>query len=190
MIMDRREAVVKISWVLKSTYLAPTLFTGLIGCKSDVLSSDLLVFNKQQDELINAVSDTILPRTKTPSASDVKVDKYMDLFLKDVFDITYKRNFISGLHQFDENCKSFTGKGFVNLSQIERYNYLNKLDKKVNQEEKAEFEPFYSMFKKLTITIYFLTEEGVKQNLNYRPVPGSFLGDVEFKSGEKIMMGN
>jgi len=50
--------------------------------------------------------------------------------------------------------------------------------------------PFYFTFKQLVITIYFSSEEGVKQNLNYQPIPGSFLGDVGLKAGDKIMVGN
>lgn len=190
MIMERREAIVKISWILKSAYLAPSIFTGLLSCKSEVSNSDLFVFSKQQDELVNAISDTILPRTKTPSASDVKVDKYMDLLLKDVFEKIHKKSFINGLNQFDKNCKAFTGRKFVDLNQTDRYDYLDKLDKKVNAEKKAGFEPFFSRFKNLTVTIYFSTEQGVKQNLNYTPVPGPYLGDVELAAGAKIMIGN
>lgn len=188
--MKRREAVVKISWILKSAYLAPAIFTGLMSCKSEVSNSDLFVFSKQQDELVNAISDVILPRTQSPSASDVKVDKYMDLMLKDVFDKTYKKEFLNGLQQFDENCKSFTGRSFVDLNPDDRYFYLDKLDKKVNTEKKDKFEAFFGKFKRLTVTIYFLTEQGIKQNLNYAPVPGPYKGDVVLVPGAKIMIGN
>ncbi len=92
--MERREAVIKISWILKSAFLAPTLLTVLQSCQDQVLSArELLVLSDEQDDLIIAIADTILPRTASPSASDVKVDRFIDLLLKDVFEEDVKQKF-------------------------------------------------------------------------------------------------
>ena len=188
--MERREAIIKISWIIKSAYLAPTVFTGLMSCKSEVSSSQFYVFNENQDKLVRAIADTILPRTKTPSASDVKVNRYLDLMLNEVYDEAYKSSFLKGLQQFNENCVAYTDNRFLDLKEAEKLDYLNKLDTVAYAEKKPKMEPFYRRFKELVVALYFSTEEGVKQNLNYVPIPGPYEGEVEVTENTRIMKGN
>ncbi len=189
--MERREAVIKISWILKSTFLAPTILTALQSCQDQVLNTrDLLVLSDEQDNLIKAIADNILPRTSSPSASDVKVDLFMDLLLQDVFEEEVKQNFLQGLSEFDKDCESNTGSRFVELNESEQYTYLEKIDKEIMEQEYDELVPFYYTFKHLTITIYFTTEQGVKQNLNYMPIPGPYVGEVDLKPDDRIIIGN
>ncbi len=189
--MKRREAVIKMSWILKSAFLAPTILTVLQSCQDKVLNSrDLLVLNDEQDDLIKAIADTILPRTGSPSASDVKVDRFIDLLLQDVFEDDVKQKFLQGLSQFDSDCQNSTGSSFLDLKESERYDYLEKIDKEIMEQEYDDLAPFYYTFKHLTITIYFTTEQGVKQNLNYMPIPGSYVGEVDLKPEDKIIIGN
>ena len=189
--MERREAVIKISWILKSALLAPTILTVLQSCQEQVLNTrDLMVLNDEQDDLIKAIADTILPRTESPSASDVKVDRFMDLLLQDVFEDEVKQKFLQGLSQFDVDCQSVTGHSFVDLIESDKYTYLEKVDKEIMEQEYDDLVPFYYTFKHLTITIYFTTEQGVKQNLNYNPIPGSYIGEVDLGPDDKIIIGN
>ena len=189
--MERREAVIKISWILKSAFLAPTLLTVLQSCQDQVLSAgELLVLSDDQDNLIIAIADTILPRTESPSASDVKVDRFIDLLLQDVFEEDVKQKFLLGLLEFDKDCESITGSRFLELDTSEQYTYLEKIDKEIMEQEYDELVPFYYTFKHLVITTYFTTEQGVKQNLNYMPIPGSYVGEVDLKPGDKIIIGN
>lgn len=189
--MDRREAVVKMSWMLKSAFLAPTLVTVLQGCQ-DVVSKaqELLVLNSDENETVIAISDTIIPRTKTPSASDVKVNYFIDLLLKDVFDEQTRQDFLKGLFLFNEDCKATTGSYFSELSDKERVAYLKEVDEDIMGKEYGELVPFYYSFKQLTVTAYFSTKEGAIQNLDYNPVPGPYVGEVECNEDTKIMMGN
>jgi len=189
--MERREAVIKISWILKSALLAPTILTVLQSCQEQVLNTrDLMVLNDEQDDLIKAIADTILPRTESPSASNVKVDRFMDLLLQDVFEDEVKQKFLQGLSQFDVDCQSVTGHSFVDLIESDKYTYLEKVDKEIMEQEYDDLVPFYYTFKHLTITIYFTTEQGVKQNLNYNPIPGSYIGEVDLGPDDKIIIGN
>jgi len=189
--MERREAVIKISWILKSAFLAPTLLTVLQSCQDQVLSArELLVLSDDQDDLIIAIADTILPRTTSPSASDVKVDRFIDLLLQDVFEEDVKQKFLLGLLDFDKDCESITGSRFLELDTSEQYTYLEKIDKEIMEQEYDELVPFYYTFKHLVITTYFTTEQGVKQNLNYMPIPGAYVGEVDLKPGDKIIIGN
>ena len=114
----------------------------------------------------------------------------MDLLLNDVFEKEVKKAFLEGLAEFDKDCKSSTGNSFAELSQSAQYTYLEKVDKDTMGTKYGDSVPFYYTFKHLAITIYFSTEQGVKQNLNYIPVPGPYIGEVELKEGDRIMVGN
>ena len=189
--MERREAVIKISWILKSAFLAPGVLTFMQSCQNQVENSvDLLVLDDNQDSLIKTIADTILPRTTSPSASDVKVNRFIDLLLHDIFDEEVKQKFLLGLSQFDEDCESITGSRFLDLKETEQYTYLEKIDKEIMEQEYDNLVPFYYTFKHLVISSYFTTEQGIKQNLNYMPVPGAYVGEVDLKPGDKIMIGN
>mgnify|MGYP003887131307 FL=1 len=180
-----------MSWLLKSAFLTPTLVGVLEGCRDKVAETDdLRVLTTPQNETIIAISDTIIPRTDTPSASDVRSNYFMDLLLQDVFDKEARNDFLMGLAQFDEECVESTGHSFSKLDGQQRFVYLEKLDKEIMERTYGEHVPFYYLFKELTITIYFSSEKGVTQNLNYTPVPGPYRGEVDFSTDTRIMVGN
>lgn len=189
--MKRREAIEKTGWILKSAIFTPGLVSAIQSCQPKVNEANsLLVLDTNQFELSKSLADTILPSTETASASDVKVSEFLDVLLSDVFTKESIDHMISGLNQFDTDCESTTGKPFIKLDEKSRISYLNRIDQEVMSENYEDEVPFYFTFKNLVITIYFSSEKGMKQNLNYQPIPGSFLGDVALKAGEKIAVGN
>ena len=189
--MKRRQALERTSWILKSAIFAPSVLQALQGCHQEIsITKNLQILNDSQNDLVKAISDTIIPRTQTPGASDVKVNQFMDLLLKDVFEKEVTQQFLEGLVKFDEDCLSLTDTTFAKLNRSKRHEYLEKVDQEVMEGEYGETIPFYYTFKHLTTTIYFSTEEGAKQNLNYVPIPGTYQGDIELKPGDKIMVGN
>ncbi len=189
--MERREALEKTSWILTSAIFAPGVLSFLQSCREENLNTrNLLVLNDELDDLVKAISDTIIPRTTTPGASDVKVNQFIDLLLSEVFEKEVREKFIEGLLEFDSACVSKTGESFTKLEKEERFKYLEKIDKDIMGQKYTEKAPIYYLFKRLTILTYFSTEQGVKQNLNYLPVPGPYQGEVDYKEGDKIIVGN
>lgn len=189
--MKRREALKKTSLILKSAILAPSVFSALHACKSDLPETKKrLVLTDEQDDLVNAIADTIIPQTDTPGASQVQVSQFIDLLLQDVFEEDVRDEFLAGLIAFDKECKSVTGKMFTALTKENQANYLEKIDMEVMGKEYGDKVPFYYTFKLLTVNVYFSTEEGVKQNLDYVPIPGAYVGTIEWNEEKKMMVGN
>ncbi|MEQ6120433.1 gluconate 2-dehydrogenase subunit 3 family protein [Reichenbachiella sp. MALMAid0571] len=189
--MKRREALKKTSLILKSVVLAPGVFSALQACKSDSSNTKKrLVLTDVQYYLVNAIADTIIPPTDTLGASQAQVGQFIDLLLKDVFEKDVRKTFLDGLTDFDKDCKRVTGKTFLSLDEQKRADYLKKTDMEVMGKEYKEGVPFYYTFKLLTVDVYFSTEEGVRQNLNYVPVPGEYQGTIEWKEGDRMMIGN
>ena len=189
--MQRRQALKKTNWILASAIFGPSLMTAIQSCATDkAIPDELLVLNPTQLKLTAAIADTILPRTESPSASDVKVPQFLDLLLNDVLNEDAQKHLIDGLEHFNSDCHAATGKLFENLSAENRNKYLEPIDKQVMGQDYSDDIPFYFTFKKLCLNIYYSTEEGIKQNLDYRPIPGSYQSDVDLSSNRLLEVGN
>ena len=189
--MNRRKALKNTSLILGSALLSPAILSTLQSCQQNVSATrELAVLSKKQDDLVRLIADTIIPRTETVGAADVMVNQFIDLLLEGTFDEKEKQQFLDGLSKFDSDCQSTTGKKFVKLNPDERYNYLNNIDAEIMGKTYEEEVPFYYTFKQLVVTIYFSSKAGVVQNLNYLPIPGPYIANIEFKEGDKILIGN
>ena len=73
--------------MLKSTLVAPSVVSFLQSCHDKPEPVDLQVLSTDQHALLNLIADLIIPRTDTPSASDVGVVRFLDLLLSEVFEI-------------------------------------------------------------------------------------------------------
>ena len=188
--MHRRQALKKTNWILTSSIFGPGLVIALQGCRSEIgLSDQLLILDPNQFDLVSAIADTILPRTNSPSASEVKVPQFLDLLLSDVLGEEVKKHLLDGIKDFDAKCQESTGKSFDKLSVAKQTEYLQPIDQQTMSQQYSDKIPFYVTLKKLCLSIYYSTEEGVKQNLNYRPIPGSYEGDVAL-TDDPIEIGN
>ncbi len=189
--MKRRQAISKTGWILKTAIFGPTVITAIQSCtSSEQYTKPLRVLNDNQYQLLKVLGDCILPKTTSASASEVGVPEVIDLLLHDVFSSKVVQQFLQGLANFNDDCQKQTGKPFVDLKPEARTEYLVAVDQEVMSETYDTELPFYYSFKKLCIDIYFTTEQGIKQNLNYNPIPGGYQGDVRLEPGEKIEVGN
>ncbi len=189
--MKRRKAIKTGIWFAKSVVLAPAVFTAMTSCRDVVKSSDSFdFFSDHQGSFVRLLADTIIPRTATPSASDVKVDVIIDRLLADVFESDVSQSFVSGINDFQSQCVQDLGVSFDALSDEDRHEYVSGIDRAVMSMKYEEEIPFYYTFKQLVVKAYFLTEEGIKQNLEYVPIPGPFQAIVNIQDGGKIMVGN
>lgn len=189
--MKRRKAIGKTSHILKTAIFAPSVLQAFQACQRESTeTTELLVFTDPQNELLIAIIDTIIPKTDTLSASEAKVNVFIDLVLHDVFEEDVRQKFLLGLADFDRECISVTKKSFKELGPKARFKYLEKVDKEVMGKEFSGVEPFYFSFKQLTLNAYFSSKEGVTQNLNYVPIPGAYQADISLSEGDKITVGN
>lgn len=188
--MKRREVLNRSGWILGSAVFGTTLITAIEACQPKVQQKEEGILGHDQLELVKALADTIIPKTDTPSASEVGVPQYIDLLLKDVFQPDAAREFMEGLATLNEACQARSGKGIPTLSKQEQHDFLLAIETDVYAFDTDLEMPFYLTFKKLCISVYFTTEQGIKQNLVYNPIPGGYQGDVPLDPGDRIEVGN
>jgi len=186
--MNRRDAVKRMSAIAGGTLSTPIIAAILNGCapteKPDWLPEVLSI---EQDKLVNEVSDLIIPKTDTPGAKDVQVNRFVDLVLKDCYTPDDRDNFIAGLDALNQKAKDTYSNNFVDCSKEEQINLLKEADEAAYASGASANgkKPFFKEMKQLTIVGYFTSEPGATQALNYVPVPGAYQGCIPYEEGQK-----
>jgi hypothetical protein len=186
--MERREVLRKTAKFAGTVTVAPTLWSLLQSCKQQTrLDWSPIFLDEEQARFISALVDTILPKTDTPGALDMKVDIFLDKVFARMYGESGQAQVVSEITSFNQTCKDRFGKVFADLEEAERAEILNELEAnspkfvgKVWGTAVSQQQPvgFYKSMKSLAIWAYFSSEEVGKNILSYDPVPGDYLGCI------------
>ena len=184
--MDRRSALRKASILTATAVAIPAMVTLLQSCKHEKQPTwQPEFFTEEEAKTLATLVDTILPRTSTPGALDVKVDIFIDKVIARTYDVESQEKLRSELADFIVNCKKEYGDSFYNLDGSKRVKILETAEKnseklspgvwgKTVGEQKSV--TFYRSMKSMAIWAYFTSEEIGKHVLTYNPVPGVYHG--------------
>lgn len=186
--MNRRDALRRTGLLAGSAVATPTLLSLLQSCKEQKRVDWVPQFlNQDQAVFLASFVDTILPRTETPGALDVKVDIFMDLMYAKTYDQAGQEYVKAEIDKFNAACKEEYGSVFADLSEQDKTAVLKKAE-----AETAKFNPgvwgtavgeqkpvaFYRQLKSMALWAYFSSEEVGKNILSYDPIPGEYLGCI------------
>lgn len=164
--MKRRELIKLVTLATGSVLSVPLMNSLLIGCESATKVEDvdytLQFFNKDEFTFVRKIIDVILPRTDSPSATDVGVHTTIDTMLAKVYEPKQKTIYKT---QFSELLS------FVNKSDKTMTEVLMEL---LMSEDNTRARKGLVELKQQTIAYYYSTEEISKNHLNYIPVPGKY----------------
>lgn len=211
--MNRRELIKQIALITGGVVIGGEVF--LSGCKTGAKTE--MGFTPTNLALLDEVGETILPATSTPGAKAAKIAEFMKVIVNDCYDADDQQTFNAGIGKLEKACKDAKGKSFMECSPEERKDFLIMLDKQAKehqqkrselqklpqdikqkqQTDKGEADPiseelqnhYFTMMKQLTLWGYFTSKEGITQALNYQPVPGKYVGCVDYKKGDKLLAG-
>lgn len=194
--MNRREVLRYTAWITSSAISASLASAILSGCSEQKppqnttagtglhANSGLLhFFTPEQFTLVALLADTILPRTDSPSATDVKVHITLDSMLGQVFDSNYQAAFKTQWLALENYLSQ---QQFLPLSPAAQVEALQSLE--LNQNDNAlGAQKALVEFKQHVIAYYLTTEEIAKTFLHYLPIPGAYkpcisLDDVNNKA--------
>lgn len=170
--MKRREVIKLVSLATGAAISAPLMGSLLTGCeevkKTPGIDYTLLFFNEKEFQYIQTIADIILPKTNSPSATDVDVHKIIDLMLSEVYKPEDKKNYSKGLTSLIDHLDGFLE--LNNTKQIELLQQLSTSEESNDQLAKSA----YLDLKQQTIAYYLSTEEIAENYLNYLPIPGNY----------------
>jgi len=192
--MDRRKALKDMGMALGYVVTIPTLLTIAQSCKSKkVLEWTPEFFSKEQGAILTTLVDLILPKTDTPSASEVQVHIFIDRFAKEVF--TKEQQHFTALcfDKFTTKALKQSGKQNSSALSIEDLESILALEfgfpiaeqkikndtlKKYAGENISDDLASYAFAKNLReMTIWgYKTSEYIGENvLSYLPIPGEYI---------------
>ena len=184
--MKRRESIKRIS-----SFLAlATSFTSLAGILEGCSEKKIpiwapLKLTEKQRILISVLADQIIPPTETPGATDAGVPAFIEVLLKDVFQLQDARKLLDELGCFNENCKTVSSHEFIECTSEQKINWLEAVVIDSHEDHKI-----FMLMKDLVIGAYFTSEIGMTPNLNYTPIPEKFEGCRSMDEQDKIMIGD
>ncbi len=186
--MNRRNALRKTAILAGTAAVAPSLLSLLQSCKEQSrLNWQPVFLSEDQARFISAFVDTILPKTETPGALDVKTDIFIDLVYAKVYDKKAQENVVAEIEKFNATCKERFGDVFADLSPEDKAAMLKAADAESGKFNgnvwgtavgKQEPVGFYRSLKSMTLSGYFSSEEIGKNYLSYDPIPGEYLGCI------------
>ncbi len=165
--MKRKEFLQRLLVVGGGVVLIPS---GLLkACKQT--SKKRTTLTKNDIPLLDEIGETIIPTTKgVPGAKAAKIGTYMLAMVTDCFSPDEQHTFLVGLDILDDNL-------FLDKNFQEKLEFLKKMQ--------IDEQPFFDMFKDLTVSGYFTSEIGATQARRYLPVPGKFVGCIPYAKGDR-----
>lgn len=211
--MDRRKALKNMGMALGYTVATPTLISLFQSCKTEPsITWAPEFFTVEQGSVITKLVDIILPKTDTPSASEVQVDVFIDRFAKEVMQKEQQDFLQMSMSKFmnkaladseKEKIENLTSEDIepvlaaaLKVSNEDKVTYMDMVN--TYNEAIAEGQPtslddgvsrfaFADNLRGLTILGYKTSEYVGEEVLAYLPVPGEYIGcgDVQGLTGGK-----
>ena len=130
--------------------------------------------------LIASLADAIIPRTDTPSATDVGVPAFIDVIVAEYYSDDERAIFLSGIDLIGARLRRGDATSFAGLSAESQKTLLDALDQPVDRQ--APDARAWSRLKGLVIHGYFTSERVQKDVLKTVIMPGRFDGNAPMKT--------
>ena len=181
--LKRREILKYTAWITGSAVSASFAGAFLTGCSESPqdqksttatpLAAEMPIlhfFTPEQFLLATLLADTILPRTDSPSATDVKAHTMIDSMLGQVLDESYTSTFKNDWLALQNHLNQYD---FAKQDVDTQVESLKALE--LSQDEQlASARKVFIEFKQMLISYYLSTEEIGEKYLNYLPIPGAY----------------
>tara|TARA_R110002051_G_scaffold136596_1_gene209252 strand:+ start:19 stop:666 length:648 start_codon:yes stop_codon:yes gene_type:complete len=200
--MDRRIALKNLGLSLGYVIATPTLISLVQSCKDqNIVEWTPSFLTKEEGSVLYKLVDIILPKTDTPSATDVNVHVFIDKFANEIM-VPEQQNFIKmAMGKFIDKALKDSGKEKIEdldsedlepvlaaalkttkEDEIINYKSINTYKEAINNGEQAELDETISRFafandlRGQTIWAYKTSEYIGEEVLAYLPVPGEYIG--------------
>ena len=120
------------------------------------------VLTPHQLRTVGVLSELIIPKTDTPGAMDVHVDRFIDAVLADAKPAE-RDAFVKGLAWMDARSRTLYKQDVVTSTPAQQTELLTRLSTGT-PEAKAGVD-FFTAIKTMTITGYYTTQVGLEQEL-------------------------
>jgi hypothetical protein len=177
--MERRDALRALGAAAAFT-LMPRTAQAAWETVASSSGSPLRVLTDERADLIAALADAIIPRTDTPSATDVGVTAFIDVIVAEYYSDEERAVFLSGIDLIGARLRRGDATSFAGLSAESQKSLLDALDTPVDRQ--APDARAWQRLKGLVIHGYFTSERVQKDVLKTVIMPGRFDGNAPMKT--------
>ena len=184
--MQRRELFRLLAAGAVLPALTPELFA-FIQEAQPAAGYKLRTFSAHQNDTIVAMIDLIIPATDTPGAKGARVNEFMDVIFTEWANEQERKAFLDGLTGIDKQSNELFGKNFVDASPAQQEVQLRAIDdiEMANRKMRVKHgntvpepdsqlkEPFWVVFKSMTLHGYYTSEIGFTKELKLEIIPGA-----------------
>jgi hypothetical protein len=154
-----------------------------MGCgAADTISTHLSSFSTSEQQILAAITDTIIPAGSpiavNPGALSVGVDKFLQKLFDDCYDKKVQDNIKVQLKVLDSTARSSYKNSFPDCVQAQRQELLSKLS---GSNDKSQND-FFTLIKTETIRGFNTSQEVMQNYLGYKLAPGHYHGCVDIKA--------
>jgi len=121
------------------------------------------VLNAHQLRTVGILSELIIPKTDTPGAMDVHVDRFIDTVLAEAKPAE-RDPFVTGLAWMDARAGVLYKTDVASATPAQQIELLTRLSAAASQEAKPGVD-FFTAIKTMTITGYYTTQIGLEREL-------------------------
>ena len=186
--MDRRTALKKTSGLVL-TGLTLSTFSGLFQSCLDTNDLDWKpkILEKNMVSQITEMVKILLPDEEISLAIKKAMPKYIDVVM-DIYNTKETQSsFKSSAVEFESLCQKTFNKKFTSCTSEEKLTFLQTEEKRFVT---ANQPSFFGYIKEYTFQAVLQTETGLRQFLNFNPVPGTYDGCIPFEEIGKIQHSN
>ncbi len=140
-------------------------------------ASQPALLSATQRATLAALADAIIPRTDTPSATEVGVLAWIDVMIADYYSDADRRALTSGLDAIDAEARTLTAQPFAALTGTNLSRVMDTLD--VPADRNTVAARGYSRVKGLVVHGYFTSERIQRDVLKTQIMPGRFDGAAD-----------
>ena len=177
--MDRRDALRALGTAAAFT-LMPRTAQAAWETVASTPHAPPRVLTDERADLVAALADAIIPRTDTPSATDVGVTAFIDVIVAEYYSDEERAVFLSGLDLIGARLRRGDATSFAGLSPESQRTLLDALDQPVDKQ--APDARAWSRLKGLVVHGYFTSERVQKDVLKTVVMPGRFDGNAPMKT--------
>jgi hypothetical protein len=173
--MNRRQILKYTAMLTGAAICAPITGIMLSGCSEQIktapsLASPLHFFSPDDFQLITQLMDVILPKTDSPSASEVKVNYIVDNMFGQAYPADYQQKFVV---LFAELKTFLQANKFTSLTTAKQEALLLSLESLPTEQRNNAYWAYIDL-KQQTVAFYLSTEQIAENYLNYLPIPGEY----------------
>ncbi|HPR01839.1 MAG TPA: gluconate 2-dehydrogenase subunit 3 family protein [Saprospiraceae bacterium] len=184
MSLSRREALQQSGWILAGVLSAGSIASLVSGCNQSTpsLLGDWTpsALDLDQANLLAELAETIVPKTKTPGATDAQVTQTIDDTLNLIVSDEEKQRFLDGLAQVEAESNQQFGKKFNSLSATDREKVVQALADAAKQSDGGGTPNNFQLVYQMIVFSFCTSEIACKEVFKIDQIPGSYQGCIPF----------